>query len=139
MNIKKTRFFWVYTIILFTVALVLIMMGLTMTNVKKDYKSQVQTLQTEKETLYQTKIENESTISALEEKNRLLTESLSTAQTAAENYAQAVEKIYEADALYDEGAYEEAKTVIESIDTSILKERIHKRYDYVKNKIEAKL
>ncbi len=139
MNIKKTRFFWVYTIILFTVALVLIMMGLTMTNVKKDYKSQVQTLQSEKETLYQTKIENESTIAALEEKNRLLTESLSTAQTAEENYAQAVEKIYEADALYDEGAYEEAKTVIDSIDTSILKERIHKRYDYVKNKIEAKL
>ncbi len=139
---KKTKFFWIYTIILFTVALVLILLSLAMTDYKKaneNYESRVQTMQAETEALYKTKEEQAATIAALEEKNRQLTENVEKNTASMEAYATAVEKIYEADTLYSQGEYRKAKEVIESVDREMLKERIATRYDYVKGKIEAKL
>ena len=142
MNGKKIKFFWIYTIILFSVALVLILLSLAMTDYKKaneTYENRVQMMQTETENLYKIKEEQEKTIAALEEKNRLLTESVEQNTTSMEAYATAVEKIYEADTLYGQGEYKKAKEVLDSVDKSILKERISTRYDYVKGKIDAKL
>ena len=139
---KKSKSFWMYTIILFTVALVLVLLSLAMTDYKKaneNYESRVQSLQTENTALTEAKIKNESTINALEEKNRQLSAELDENRNAAEKYADAVEAIYIADGHCDDGEYEEAKEVLDTVDPEILKEKIKGRYLSVKADIENNL
>lgn len=139
MNKKKVKFFWIYTLILFTVALVLVLFSLTNVRQKENFENRVQSLQTEYETLARENTELKETNKALEEKYRLLSESVNQNKESMEQYADAVEKIYEADTYYSYGDYQKAKEVIDSVDANILKEKIRTRYVYVKDKIEAKL
>ncbi len=139
---KKSKSFWMYTIILFTVALVLVLLSLAMTDYKKaneNYESRVQSLQSENAMLNEAKTKNEMTIAGLEEKNRQLTTELDANRNAAEIYANAVEAIYTADGQCDDGDYEAAKVTLDAIDPTILKEKIHGRYLSVKADIEANL
>ncbi len=135
---KKSKSFWMYTIILFTVALVLVLLSLAMTDYKKaneNYESRVQSLQNENTILNEAKVKNEATIAGLEEKNRQLTAELDTNRNAAEIYANAVEAIYIADGYCDNGNYEKAKETLDTVDATILKEKIRGRYDSVKAEI----
>ncbi len=139
---KKTKSFWTYTIILFTVALVLVLLSLAMTDYKKaneNYESRVQSLQNENTQLNEAKIKNEATIAGLEEKNRQLTAELDTNRNAGEIYANAVEAIYIADGYCDEGKYEQAKETLDTVDATILKEKIKGRYESVKAEINNNL
>ncbi len=139
---KKTKSFWMYTIILFTVALVLVLLSLAMTDYKKaneNYESRVLSLQTENTSLMEAKVKNEATINALEEKNRQLSTELDENRNAAEKYADAVEAIYIADGHCDRGEYRKAKTVLDTVDPTILKEKIKGRYLSVKADIENNL
>ena len=135
---KKSKSFWMYTIILFTVALVLVLISLAMTDYKKaneNYESRVQSLQNENTILNEAKVKNEATIAGLEEKNRQLTAELDTNRNAAEIYANAVEAIYIADGYCDNGNYEKAKETLDTVDATILNEKIRGRNDSVKAEI----
>jgi len=139
---KKSKSFWMYTIILFTVALVLVLLSLAMTDYKeanKNYESRVQSLQNENASLAEAKTKNEMTIAGLEEKNRQLTTELDTNRNAAEVYANAVEAIYIADGYCDDGDYKEAKETLDAVDPTILKEKIRGRYNWVKSKIDRNM
>ncbi len=139
---KKSKSFWMYTIILFTVALVLVLLSLAMTDYKeanKNYESRVQSLQNENASLAEAKTKNEMTIAGLEEKNRQLTTELDTNRNAAEVYANAVEAIYIADGYCDDGDFEEAKETLDTVDPTILKEKIRGRYNWVKSKIDRNI
>ncbi len=131
-----------YTIILFTVALVLVLLSLAMTDYKKankSYESRLQSLQKENAALLDAKTKNEMTIAGLEEKNRQMTEELDAGQNAAEIYANAVEAIYIAVGHADNGQYKKAKDVLDTVDPTILKEKIHGRYLSVKADIERNI
>ena len=56
-------------------------------------------------------------------------------KNAAEIYANAVEAIYIADGYCDNGNYEKAKETLDTVDATILKEKIRGRYDSVKAEI----
>ena len=134
---KKSKSFWIYTIILFTVALVLVLLSYGMYGNTKDYKSNIQTLQTENETLKAEKTKNEVMLSGLEEKVRQLTAELE--EYRGGSYADAVEAIYEADGACEVGNYQEAKRILDTVDPEMLKMQIRSRYDAVKNKITNNL
>lgn len=141
---KKAKSFWMYTIILFTVALVLILFSLVLSDNRGNYESKIQTLQNENLTLKNEKkaLEDKNaslnvSIAGLEEQNRQLATKSSENELAAETYANAVEAIYIADGLCDEERYTEAKEKLDSIDATILKEKIRTRYDKVKAEIDA--
>ena len=139
---KNSKSFWMYTIILFTVALVLVLLSLAMTDYKKankNYESRVQSLQNENAQLAEAKVKNEMTIAGLEEKNRQLTTELDSNRNAAEIYANAVEAIYIADAQCARGDYRDAKATLDTVDASILKEKIKGRYDKVKADIDRNI
>ncbi len=138
----KTKSFWIYTIILFTVALVLVLLSFAMTDYRqanKNYESRVQTLQTENAALNEAKTKNAVTIAGLEEKNRQLSEELDKYRLGEEAYADAVEAIYEADGFCESGDWRDAKRVLDKVDPTILKPRIHSRYIHVKSKITRNL
>ncbi len=135
---KNSKSFWMYTIILFTVALVLVLLSLAMLG-NQSYKSNLQNLQTENAQLAEAKVKNEMTISGLEEKTRQLTAELENSRNAAEVYAGAVEAIYIADGLCERGEYKEARETLDTVDPSILKEHIKGRYDRVKADIDRKI
>ena len=131
-----------YTIILFTVALVLVLLSLAMTDYKKankNYESRVQSLQNENTQLLEAKTKNEMPIAGLEEKNRQLTTELDANRNAAEIYANAVEAIYIADGYCDRGQYRKAKETLSTVDPTILKEKIHGRYLSVKADIDRNI
>lgn len=143
---KKSKSFWMYTIILFTVALVLILFSLFLSDNKGNYESRLQGLQNENLTLKNEKKQLETKNAELEainngyqEKERSFAEEKAKLETAAETYANAVESIYIADGFCDQGRYRDAKEEIEKVDASILKEKIKNRYDRVKAKIDANI
>ncbi len=136
----KSKSFWIYTIILFTVALVLVLLSLAMTDYRKaneNYESRVQSLQTENAALNEEKTKNAVTISGLEEKVRQLTAELE--EYRGGTYADAVEAIYEADGFCESGDWRDAKRVLDAVDPEMLKPRILSRYNYVKSKITRNL
>lgn len=135
---KKLKSFWMYTIILFTVALVIILLTLLGGKTTSDgYKSSIQQLQTEKEALEAKNKENDATIVGLNTKVSSLTAERDKYMNAAETYANAVESIYIADGYCDDGEYKMAKEELDKVDPTILKEQIRSRYDAVKADIEA--
>lgn len=137
---KKSKSFWMYTIILFTVALVLVLLSLAMTDYKtanENYESRVQSLQNENVQLKEEKIQSDKTIAGLNQKVESLTSELDKYKTAEEVYANAVESIYLADGYCDEGQYRKAKEELDKVDSTILKEKIAGRYKRVKAKITA--
>ena len=134
---KKSKSFWIYTIILFTVALVLVLLSYGMYGNTKDYKSNIQTLQTENETLKAEKTKNEVMLSGLEEKVRQLTAELE--EYRGGTYADAVEAIYNADGACAREEWAEAKSILDAVDPEILKPQILGAYHRVKNKITNNL
>lgn len=141
---KKEKSFWMYTIILFTVALVLILLALVLSGNKGSYKSRIQELQNENLTLKNENLALENQKTTLEvanagllEKERSLTQENEELKAAEDRYANAVEAIYIADGLCEEGRYREAKETIKDVDREILKEKIRGRFDRVKAKIDA--
>lgn len=137
---KKSKSFWMYTIILFTVALVLVLLSFAATDYKKaneNYESRVQSLQNENLELKALKEQNDTTIAGLNTKVESLTAERDMYKNAEETYANAVESIYIADGYCDDGEYKEAYEELSKVDSSILKEQILGRYKSVKADIDA--
>ena len=139
---KKSKSFWMYTIILFTVALVLVLLSLFMTDYKQaneNYESRVQSIQNENLALKNEnatlKKENEGLWVQVNTFNAEKTEILEK----EEQYANAVEAIYIADGYCGEGNFQKAKETLDTIDPTILKEQIKGRYNKVKTEIDANI
>ncbi|MBQ7033808.1 MAG: hypothetical protein IJN25_09160 [Clostridia bacterium] len=130
-----------YTIILFTVALVLVLLSFAATDYKKaneNYESRVQSLQNENLELKELKAQNDTTIAGLNTKVESLTAERDKYKNAEEAYANAVESIYIADGYCEYGEYKKAYEELEKVDSTILKEKILGRYKSVKAKIDAR-
>lgn len=139
---KKTKSFWMYTIILFTVALVLVLLGLFMTDYKEanqNYESRVQSMQNENLELKNENVKLKEEKAGLEVKNNQMSADLAKLRENENRYADAVENIYLASECYNEGKYQEAKEILDKVDPTILKEQILARYNHWKEYIEARL
>ncbi len=136
---KKTKSFWMYTIILFTVALVLVLISLFMTDYKADYESNVQSIQNELLQLKNENVKLKEEKAGLEVKVNQMSADQAAIQENENRYAEAVENIYLADGECIRGDYEKAKEILDKVDPTILKEQIRGRYQSVKAKIEANL
>lgn len=136
---KKTKSFWMYTIILFTVALVLVLLSLFMTDYKSDYESNVQTIQNELLELKNENVKLKEEKAGLEVKVNQMSADQASVQEKEDRYADAVENIYLADGKCIEGNYRAAKEILDKVDPTILKEQIRGRYNAVKAKIDANL
>ncbi len=139
---KKSKSFWMYTIILFTVALVLVLLSLFMTDYKKaneNYESRVQSIQNENLALKNENVKLKEEKAGLEVKVNQLSAENTTFREQEDRYADAVEAIYIADGYCDEGDFEKAKETLDTVDPTILKEKIKGRYNKVKADIDANI
>ena len=125
---KKHKYFWIYTIVLFSVALVLILFSaFSATNIpelENENKRKIQSVDT---TINQLKEEN----TALKEKNEAL-------EKEKEAVKSATESILTAEELYTDRQYADAKEEIDKItDASVIEGKLLEKYENIKNKIYA--
>ena len=121
MNLKQnTKFLWLYTAILFSFALILIIFaGLTQNNFQKEIEESDKTNKTMLEQIEVLKEENKK----LSDELKLVSENLEIAETENSElsvYKENGEKIFEAYQLLNRGRNESAVSTIQDIDTDFL-------------------
>ena len=143
---KKSKFFWVYSIALFSVAFILILFS-AFTGVRyKDEQYKAETLYQgaqssavsltdENEELKNDNKEKETKINELSEENKKLHESVDTL-TMEKNYViMQTENLLKAESLWKNKKYSEAKTVFDDLDTNVFSEYALAKYNELKAKM----
>ncbi len=117
---QNTKFLWLYTAILFSFALILIIFaGLTQNNFQKEIEESDKTNKTMLEQIETLKNEN----AKLSEELKTISENLELAKTENEEltvYKENGEKIFEAYQLLNKGRNESAVSKIQDLDTDLL-------------------
>ena len=117
---QNTKFLWLYTAILFSFALILIIFaGLTQNNFQKEIEESDKTNKTMLEQIETLKTEN----AKLSEELKTISENLELTNTENEElkiYKENGEKIFEAYQLLNKGRNESAVNKIQDIDTELL-------------------
>lgn len=136
---KKSKFFWVYSILLFSIAFGLILFS-AFTGIRyreeqdetqalfRGAQQSITSLTQEKETLEKTKAENEKTILSLTQEKDELALNLRAMTEMKEKQAAAYEALLTAQQLRSERKKEEAKEVFDTIDSSLLAEKAMEIY-----------
>ena len=121
MNLKQnTKFLWLYTAILFSFALILIIFaGLTQNNFQKEIEESDKTNQTMLEQIKVLKEENAKLSNELKTVSEKL-EIVETENSELNVYKENSEKIFEAYQLLNKGRNESAVSMIQELDTELL-------------------
>lgn len=134
---KKIKFFWMYTIILFSVAFVLILFSAFSAGQHYDLKEDIRnssngTLDslTEENTVLKT------TVEGLEKSVETLSSEVETLRNENQNYKKNVEAVLDAKDLCDEGSYYMAQDVLAQVDPELLEDTISEMYNQLKTIIE---
>jgi len=147
---KKVRFFWTYTIVLFSVAFVLILFSaFSATQFQENKEESQRVYQGAQKSLITITEENEA-LKAAEKNYQTQINDLSkkVSDLSAENLAKAeertkyevsIEAIVDAQNLYAQRNYKDAKLEIDKVDKSLLKDDTLQLYLGLKNEIDKKL
>lgn len=147
---KKVRFFWTYTIVLFSVAFVLILFSaFSATQFQENKEESQRVYQGAQKSLITITEENEA-LKAAEKNYQTQINDLSkkVSDLSAENLAKAeertkyevsIEAIVDAQNLYAQRNYKGAKLEIDKVDKSLLKDDTLQLYLGLKNEIDKKL
>ncbi len=129
---SKTKFLWVYTIMLFTVALILILFaGMT----QQTYEKELETHETAAVGMQKSVTELSQTNTALKEENAALVnqvEELTAANEELTKEAETTSALLDALELYEDGEKEEAAKLLEGLDLEALSDRQKTIYDKMK-------
>lgn len=134
---SKSRFFWVYTIILFSIAFVLILFSAFSAEKHQDFREDISK-------------GTQKSISALADENKRLTDSLTGLNQSVEAlsseldllkeeneaYRLSVEAVLSARELCDERSYYMAQDELAKADRDLLTDKLAELYDSLKIKIE---
>lgn len=142
---KKSKFIWVYSIVLFSVAFVLILFssftGIRYKNEHTETKALYQGAQNsvlqltdENERLQKENNEKQSTIDKLTAENNELRSIGEKSASEKQKYVDAAENLLKAQDLLNAGNKTAAKEVFDSIDSSILGENTLKLYEKLSKK-----
>ena len=142
-NRSRSKFFWIYSIALFSMALILILFS-AFTGIRyKDEQTEAQiiyqgaqssviSLTDENEKLVRENSENKETISALTKEKDELEQNIQKLQEEKEQLQIQTEALFRAETLRSEKRYNEARTVFETIDASVLGENGQARYEQLR-------
>ena len=145
-NKNKSKFFWVYSIALFSVAFVLILFS-AFTGVRyKDEQTEAQmlyqgaqssviNLTDENEALERETSANRKEIESLTKEIDKLEQDVADLTAQKDAIRQANEDLLRAETLYQNRQYNEARELFETIDTSVLGENAQAKYENIRKKL----
>lgn len=133
---KKSKFFWLYTIILFSVAFVLILFSaFSTTNYKKVARTSIEQLTTENTNLSGQKTELEKTVEGLNEKINQIT--VENENIKKNNSALII--IAKAQEAFNNNDYYLAQQKLSEINQEGLTDEVTELYNSIKKKVDAKI
>ena len=139
---QKSKFFLVYSIALFSVALILILFsqftGMKTQTERDNLSSNVLALTDKNEELTKEKNEKETQILLLEQENEDLKNQLQTAQNTLAKTKEQTEKLMQVQVLLNEKKESEARTLFDTFteeDLSVLGEYGTHLYEYIRTKV----
>lgn len=133
---KKSKFFWLYTIILFSVAFVLILFSaFSTTNYKKVARTSIEQLTTENTNLSGQNTELEKTIEGLNEKINQMT--VENENIKKNNSALII--IAKANEAFNDNDYYLAELKLSEINQDGLTDEVKELYNNIKSKVDAKI
>lgn len=137
---KKIKFFWMYTIILFSVAFVLILFSAISAgqhqDLKEDSQNYINGTQATINSLTQENAVLKTTVDGLQNSVEALSTEVEDLRSQNENYRKNVEAVLTAKDLCDEGSYYPAKDVLEEVDPEQLDGTVAEIYNQLTTKIE---
>ncbi len=137
---KKIKFFWMYTIILFSVAFVLILFSAISAgqhqDLKKDSQNYINGTQATINTLTQENTVLKTTVDGLQKSVEALSTEVEELRVQNEGYKKNVEAILTAKDLCDEGSYYPAKDILAEVDPEQLDGTVAEIYNQLTTKIE---
>lgn len=143
---SKSKFFWVYSIALFSVAFILILFS-AFTGVRyKDEQTEAQmlyqgaqssvlNLTDENEALERENSENRREIETLTAKIDELEKNVADLTEENDAIQQANEDLLKVEGLYQNERYNDARELFETIDPSVLGENAQAKYEYIRKKL----
>ena len=143
---KKSKFFWVYSIALFSVTFILILFS-AFTGVRykdEQYKAEAlyQGAQTsavsltdENEALKKENSEKEAEIDKLSEENESLKKDVDRLRSERNYVIEQTENLLRAESLWDNRQYDEARDVFNDLDANVFSENALAKYEELKRKI----
>lgn len=147
---KSTRFFWIYTIVLFAVAFALILLSsLTASRhqeelsknlqVYKGAQNSVIALTEENEALKATLLAKDEEIAAIQNELSALHHEISEREAAVLRLRESTDSLINAENEYRQGKYRQSLNTLSGVDRGLLGEKAAERFDSLSEQLKGKI